>query len=210
MVLHQLARDRPEDAERELLDRLGRWRHGDIGFITFYAYVGRIWIKLYREDAASAWDLVSEFWAQYRHKYHFRVQTIRGYLFHLRGCSALAAAGSAGDRSRLLRIVRSSARALHREGARWAQAHGRSLSAALADAHGRRDEAIAGMFEAMAAYEAVDMRLYAAVCRRRLGDWIGGERGHRLRSEADSWMSGQGICRPEAMAHTLAPILEAR
>jgi hypothetical protein len=49
------------------------------------------------------------------------------------------------------------------------------------------------------------MHLYAACARRRRGQLLGGDAGRRLVEEADAWMSGQAIRRPDRMADLLAP-----
>jgi hypothetical protein len=49
------------------------------------------------------------------------------------------------------------------------------------------------------------LRLYAAAARRRQGELLGGHKGRQLVAEANSWMAGQGVVRPERMTAMLVP-----
>jgi hypothetical protein len=70
----------------------------------------------------------------------------------------------------------------------------------------RNDEAAAGSLTgALDAFEAADMRLYAAVTRRRLGALVGGDRGRALRQQAEGWMATEDVRDPVAMSRLIAP-----
>jgi hypothetical protein len=49
------------------------------------------------------------------------------------------------------------------------------------------------------------MACYAAVARRRLGQLLGGVEGAQLIADADEWMRGQQVVRPERITTMLAP-----
>ena len=55
------------------------------------------------------------------------------------------------------------------------------------------------------AFEAVDMGLFAAAARRRLGTLLGGDAGRALIAQADAWMAAQEVRNPARMAAGLAP-----
>ena len=63
----------------------------------------------------------------------------------------------------------------------------------------------ANLEDAAARYAAAGMHLCAAATRRRLGVLLGGDAGHTLVAEADSWMTGQQIRNPQRMADLYAP-----
>ncbi|MHC5544784.1 hypothetical protein ACYOEI_41655, partial [Singulisphaera rosea] len=54
-------------------------------------------------------------------------------------------------------------------------------------------------------YDLVDMALYAAATRRQLGMILGGDEGRSLISEADAWMTRQGVVNPARMAAMYSP-----
>ncbi len=58
---------------------------------------------------------------------------------------------------------------------------------------------------AAAGFEALGMALYAAASRRRRGQLLGPPDGTRFIEDADDWMKGQGIERPERFADVLVP-----
>ena len=67
------------------------------------------------------------------------------------------------------------------------------------------EEALPLLEQAEAASEAADMALWAAVCRRRRGEVLGGDEGRALVAAADEWMRSETIKKPERWAAMLAP-----
>jgi hypothetical protein len=134
-----------------------------------------------------------------------RVQSARIRWTELRGRSALAAAENAAKPGPLWRAAEREARSLLRERTAWGEAPARLLQAGLAAARSEEATACGRLEAAITGFDAMDMKLYAAAARRRLGELRGGERGGALIAEADSWMQGQGVRSPAAMAHALAP-----
>jgi hypothetical protein len=74
-------------------------------------------------------------------------------------------------------------------------------------AFARRDRRLAERLMCVAAeqLDAIEMRLYAAAARRRLGQLLGGDQGRGLIVQADVWMTGQGIKNPARMTAMLVP-----
>ena len=71
----------------------------------------------------------------------------------------------------------------------------------------RRDRRLAERLLRVAAeeLEAIEMRLYAAAARRRLGQLRGGEQGRGMIVQEDVWMTGQGIKNPARLTAMLVP-----
>jgi hypothetical protein len=59
--------------------------------------------------------------------------------------------------------------------------------------------------EAVRQFDEAQMRLYAAVARRRLGQLRGGDEGRALLAEADAWMNAQGVRDPCKLSRVIAP-----
>ena len=65
--------------------------------------------------------------------------------------------------------------------------------------------AAAQITAAAAAFDAVNMPLYAASARRRLGEIIGGDDGEALVSDADLLMTSRGVRQPARLTAMYAP-----
>jgi hypothetical protein len=74
-------------------------------------------------------------------------------------------------------------------------------------AFARRDRRLAERLMRFAAEQlgAIEMRLYAAAARRRLGQLLGGDQGRGMIDQADVWMTGQGIKNPARVTAMLVP-----
>ena len=59
--------------------------------------------------------------------------------------------------------------------------------------------------DAVKQFDRADMKLYAAVARRRIGSVQQDAAGRAQRREADEWMAGQCIKNPAGMGRMLAP-----
>jgi eukaryotic-like serine/threonine-protein kinase len=134
-----------------------------------------------------------------------RMQKIKVFFYERRARCALAAALGAGDPGPLLHAALSDARRLHREGVAWSRALSLPIKAGVAAARGDRSRALTLFALAVQHLEAVDMNLYAAASRRRLGEILEGDIGRAQLEKADSWMNQQGIRSPARMADVFAP-----
>ena len=98
-------------------------------------------------------------------------------MYERRARSASAAARSSSEPGALLRAADRDARRLHREGKPWSKALSIPIRAGVAAARGDRCTAARLFAEAITQLEEVDMNLYAAAARRRLGEIVGGDEG---------------------------------
>jgi hypothetical protein len=140
-------------------------------------------------------------WPALARSYLSRVQQVRIILLHLRARAALAAE----EQGPSLHAAEGEARLLRRERIAWAEALAQLVRAGVAmgrhDAGGVRQL----LEDAAGRLEAVGLRLHAAAARRRLGEQVGGREGNRLVEQADAWMKGQNVRRPDRMTALLAP-----
>src|SRR5205823_8980450 len=135
-----------------------------------------------------------------------RLQKIRTFFHERRARCALAAARGAADPGPLLHSAERDARRLDGEGRAWSRALAYPIRAGVAAARGDRSAAATLFAAAVTHLEAVDMNLYAAASRRRLGELLGGDEGKAQRERADSWMRQQKIQDPARMANIFAPV----
>jgi hypothetical protein len=117
----------------------------------------------------------------------------------------VAAAAAGYERERLLRIADREAARIIAQGTRLGLATGPLTRAAVAHLRGDQDGAVRWLEQAVAHAEASDMRLHAAVARKRLGRLLGGDAGVALQAAADAWMAEQELADRDRMAQLVAP-----
>ncbi len=203
-----LARDDAAGGQRAAGEAMSRWSHAGFQIQHCFDQYAAAQADLYLDDAQGAYRRLLTTWPMLEESQLLRVQHIRIFLHQSRAnaCIALAAT-QRGDKDgkHLLAQATRDVRALLKEGAHWADAFARAIQAGLAATRGQTHEAIEHMTAAVAGLDKVDMRLFAAAARRRLGEWLKGSEGASLVSEADEWMRGQGVRRPARLAWALIP-----
>ncbi len=204
MAVVRLGADDPEGARVEL-KAIDQWTQKGFHIQHHIALLARVLIDLYLGEGLAAWSYVSTKWPAYTDSLLFRVQQIHIDALQLRGRSALAAAMTASDPAPLWRDAEAAARKLERKNAHWATAHARFLRAGVAAGRGDLSSAVALLAAASRGFDGTDMRLYATVTRRRLGQLLGGDEGRVLVEKANSWMTDQTIRNPARMTAMYAP-----
>jgi hypothetical protein len=134
-----------------------------------------------------------------------RIQSARIRWREVCARGAIASAAAGGPRLPLLRAASRDAADLRLERTPVAAALSRLSEAGVAWVYGDRPRALTALESAAAAFDAADMRLYAASVRRRRGEILGDAQGRDLVADADRWMLEQGIRNPERMAAALVP-----
>lgn len=205
LSLIRLAADEPDEAERRANDGMARWSQHGFQRPHYHHLLTLLQVRLYRGLAREAWDLLQRHervlgQTLFRRVQHTRIEIA---LFRARCALAMAAAGEDAGRMRGS-AVRDAAR-IEREHMPWSDPFARLIRATVAHQEGRTQAAIEGLTAAAAGLDAVDMQLYAAVCRRHLGVISGGEHGRLLCRDAETWMAGEDVRNPAAMSRLLAP-----
>ena len=207
--LMRLAAGQPEEAMEEIRLARERWSQEGFHLNHYLQLIGRVEIALYRGDPQAAWAAIDEAWPEVVGAQLLRIQVTRCEALHLRCRGALAAAVAAGRDTplarRLQRVMRKALRRLRRQAHPWARPWASLASAGAESFDGNREAAIDHLVAAAAAFESRQMALYAAVSRRRRGQLVGAPDGSRFITEADAWMTEQGIREPERMADAVAP-----
>jgi hypothetical protein len=207
----RLAANDPDGAETELRKAMGQWLQHGFHVPHNEGFGAEVQILLYRGESTSAWSFLTKRYAPSLAQSHLiRFQKIRVFFYERRARCALAVAMEAADPGPLLRAAQRDARRLHREGMAWSRALAYPIEAGVAAAQGDRSAAAALFAAAVTHLEAVDMHLYAAAARRRLGEILGGPEGRAQVEQADSWMVQQTIQNPARMADVFAPVVPDR
>jgi hypothetical protein len=200
-----LAADQPDEGERDAKEAMKGWSQRGFHRQHYSHVLARIQTALYRGDAEAAWNLVRANWTAFERTLLLRGPFMRVDSSYLRARAALLNAASGRDVARFLSIARKDARRIGHVGIPWSDAVATLLSAGVTFLEGRSGDARDLLAAAVTACERADMKLYAAVARRRLGMLQNDDRGRELVGEADAWMAAQGIKNPARMARLIAP-----
>ena len=203
-----LARDDVAGARRMSGEAMSRWSHAGFQVQHCFDNYAASQADLYSDDAASAYRRLITAWPLLEESMLLRVQLIRVFMLQARANAAVALAATrapGADNKRYLALATRDMRALAREGMDWASALARSTEACILATSGQMREAMSLMTTAIADFEKVEMRLNAAAARRRLGEWRGGAEGAALMVDADEYMRGQGVRKPDRMAWAMCP-----
>lgn len=205
----RLAADAPAEARRELATALERWSRSGFHMQHLWALFGRVEISLYEGDGAGAWREMSEGWKALDRSLLMRIQLIRIGVLQRCARSAIAAAlqqpaGSSERRALLAGAERSIAR-MKSESAPWAKPLVLLVSAGVASARERSEEALSLLRSGESASDAADLGLYRAAARSKLGALLGGDDGKEMTRFAEDWMAGQEVRNPRRIAEMLVP-----
>jgi serine/threonine protein kinase len=200
-----LAADDPDEGEREAVESIQRWSQKGFHRQHYSAMLARVQTALYRGDGEAAWRLFAEQQSMLRRSLLTRVQVFRVEALYLRARSALAIAARNGSSPRFLAVARDGARRIARERRPWSDPIALLLQGGIAHLEGSTPLALRYLHDAAERFDRADMKLYAAVARRRIGTLQDDAPGHELRRQAEEWMAAQHIKNPVCMTRMLAP-----
>ncbi|MEP6741522.1 MAG: protein kinase [bacterium] len=199
-----LAADDPDRARAEVIEALKAWPHEGFHLQHYSSLLALAQIELYTGDADVAWKHIMGQWPALENSMLLRTQVLRIEATYLRARAVLAMALNNNDREKL-NFAERLAHKIEKENMSWARAFATVIRAAVAHQRGQHTEAATLLEAASAGFERVDMLLYAAASRRRLGELLADQRGPQLIADADAWMTTQRIKNPERMARMLVP-----
>jgi hypothetical protein len=205
MILVWLAADDAEGAARRADEAIARWSHRGFQRQHYNHLLTRVQTDLYRGRARDAWERMARHEAPIRQSLFLRVQHTRIESANYHARCALAMAGSGYDASRMRGIALRDASRIRREDMPWSNPFVRLIQGTVAHQEGDATAAIARLSAALEGFDTAGMRLYAAACRRRLGQILGGDAGRALVDEADRWLAAQEVRDADAMTRLIAP-----
>jgi hypothetical protein len=150
---------------------------------------------------------VQEAWRTMSRSLLLRVQFLRIEALWLRARAALAASGAttSRERKRYWAQAEGDGKRIARERMRWSTPIAELVRAGVAAQRGQEALAVEALRAAITGFDAADMRLAAAVARRRLSGRVGGDEGAALLAASDRYMREQDVLRPDAFADVFAP-----
>jgi tetratricopeptide (TPR) repeat protein len=200
-----LAADDPDEGEREAVESIERWSQKGFHRQHYSAMLARVQTALYRGDGEAAWRIFAEQESRLRRSLITRVQVFRVESLYLQARSALAMAARNGGSRRFLSMARAGVRRITRERRPWSDPIALLLRAGIAYVEGNTPLALSCLHDAAHQFDRADMKLYAAVARRRIGTLRDDAPGSELRRQDEEWMATQHIKNPVCMARMLAP-----
>jgi len=198
----------PEQVRRDLVSGVRPWQGESYNIPQLLLLFGHCQIDLYLNRGLDAWARVACDSAKVRSSLLMQVQFLVIEYFGLRARCALSAASVAPDPQPFLSQARKAVRRLERTDTAWARAYATPVRAQLAIAAGAHESAAALYTKAAEQFDALDMRLHAAVARYRLSGLIGGALSVTTKAASRSEMQRLGITDPDAMARVLSPLCE--
>ncbi len=199
-----LAADDPDKARAEVIEALKAWPHEGFHLQHYSSLLAQAQIELYTGDADVAWKHIAGQWPLLQNSMLLRTQVLRIEATYLRARAVLATALRNNDRDKLS-FAETLARKIEKENMAWAKPFAEVVRSAVAHQRNQPTAATTLLAAAIDGFDRVDMHLYAAVSRRRLGELLADDRGRQLLAEADAWMTTQRIKNPERMARMLVP-----
>jgi serine/threonine protein kinase/tetratricopeptide (TPR) repeat protein len=200
-----LAADDPDRARAEVIEALKDWPHEGFHLQHYTSMLALAQIELYTGDVEVAWKHVNGQWKALEDSMLMRIQVLRIEAMHLQARVALASGALSNDRSRRLRKAEKLAHSIAQERATWGTPFVSLILAGVAHQRGDQTKAVGLLSQAIELFDLAHMDLYEAVARRRLGELLNDERGHRHIAEADAWMQKRQVQNPPAMARMMAP-----
>lgn len=199
-----LAADDPVRARDEVIAAMTAWPREGFHLQHYTSLVALAQIEMYTGDYEVAWKHIEGQIRPLEKSMLLRIQGLRIDALQLRARLALASAFGK-DREPRLRTAARLADRIARENMGYSKPIASLIHAGVAKQRGHEQKAVALLEQTLKDFEAADMRLYAVVARRRLGELIGGDRGRELVSQTDEWMSKQQVKNPAKMMNLLAP-----
>ena len=184
---------------------MNEWSKQGFHLEHFYGLLALTNIDLYVGRWREAYARIDAGWGALRRSLlPLTVQSVRILSRCARARAAIAAV-EAGESVALLGVAERHARDLQREHATWSFPLAKLLGAALAKKRGEEKRGETLLREAIEGFDAIDMKLHAAVARRRLGTAFKVDDGPDVLRASEEWMASEGVKDPDRITAMLAP-----
>ncbi|HEY3817642.1 MAG TPA: protein kinase [Polyangiaceae bacterium] len=206
-----LCADRPDEALRVAKDGIEPFPRDRYLTPHCHLLLASVQAQLYAGDAAAAWRTVEDDWPRLRSSQLLRAQFVRIEMRHLKARAALALA-SASRRSQprragqLVQIARREAATIAADALDVARPFAGALEAGIHNLEGDTRGAVERLGQAASGFARSGMSLYEHAALHQRSALLGGDEGAAGRASTASWMLGESIQSPAAMAAMLVPV----
>ena len=193
-------------AQAAIEELMSRWSVQGYHFQHYLAMLAQVNAHLYGRDVFRAHEQVRSDWGKLKRSQLLHVPSIANEGLHLRTRATLAAALEAPTdrRSRLLAEARPDIHKLRRSRLPWVRALGALVDAARQVQLGNPGLAADSLREAIGELDGLQMALYAAAARIRLGTLTQGDEGVELVRVGRAFYEAQGVRDEGRMTDMLA------
>jgi tetratricopeptide (TPR) repeat protein len=206
MIEISMIEDDPESGWRHLKEAVERWVPPGFTVQHWYVLVFGAHLHLYCGQAEAAYQRIASKMPALKKSLLLHAAPARRHTLYALGRAAIASANGlpASERERRLAEAGRCARALQRMGWPVDRFYAAVLRGALANARGRRDEAVAALRVAVALGDETGP-LYAWTAQYQLGRLLGGEEGRALAAAAEEFFAVEGVRAPSRYAAAFVP-----
>ncbi len=201
------ALDDPDGALARLEELLRAWSPSGFHLPHSNALRSRATLELYRGEYDRARQLLEGTWKELEGSLLLRTQTLRVFMWQVRGSVAAACGGRSGDAGELARGERA-ARKLWREKVPYARTMATSLRAALAHSRGDDDRAVALLSATEELAPGANLPLHGTCARLLRGGLVGGDEGAALVASAEDEMRAVGVDDPQRFVRVYMPAFD--
>jgi hypothetical protein len=205
LTMARLAQDRPQDAREEMQSIMDRWTREEFQVQHHLEIIAKASILLYEGKPSDASLLLQQSVPLHKSSLVWGAHLVRANVLHLQVRIALKRIAEGIDRNSSIHQVRQALQALRREKLPWTNALAIMNEASLEQLTGNIDDAKRKFEHAVESLRELDMELYSAISRRRLGQILGGAEGHELIQRADAAIGAQNIADVAKMTELLLP-----
>ncbi len=201
------ALDDPDASLVRLEQLLRAWSPSGFHLPHSNALRARVTLELYRGEYDRARELLEGTWKELERSLLLRTQTLRVFMWQVRGSVAAACAGRNGD-GRELKRGEHAARKMWREKVPYARTMATSLRAALAHAGGDDERAIELLATTEDMAPGAMLPLHGICARLLRGGLVGGDEGGALIASAEEEMRALGVDDPQRFVRVYMPAFD--
>lgn len=203
--LSHLTADDVDAAKQCLADSLSRWSREEYNIQNMTALMGAIPVHLYAKEYRQAYDRIVSEWKDLQRSLILHAQICSVVLPELRVRSALATLVHCGPDATVRRDAEKFLKKMERTKTAYSRALAAPMRAGLTIFEGDRSRGMTQLETAVSMLEDVNMGLFAAATRFRMGQMLGNEKGDSHRGQAIDWLERNGIRNPLAMIAAYTP-----
>ena len=199
--------DNIDENRRQVAETATAWKTHRFDAMRFWGLISEANLLIYAGNGDAAWQHMTKHWTAVRRSLFLLVELSKVEMLDTKTRSALTPAGKRSDRRARLRCAQRDAKQLAKTyvGAPIASL----VRAQLAWIEQDEERAHRYLTAAAQRFDQLDMKMYAAVARRRLGELEKGDAGQQFIDTANATFAEQAIVNSDRFVAMLSPGFES-